>query len=223
MGKQDRRIKYGFPYVSISFYVTIFTYVVGWHRRKYMTGILSYLCFLEWCCLFIFKACSGLDGKCSLTELSAPHLLSYKRNRPTLYYLQVSLSSHMSWIHQNFVFVGHWHHYTQAGWQGRSADVPFGCISSVLSSHCPIRLHWQNTGAKLKSLVTPRQKQQSFKSRVRPFSVYLPSLHTHKVTSVYTLLLFSGTTLTQEWMVGGAEEMKQPDPRFRWSHVKSFK
>ena len=134
-----------------------------------MIGILSCLCFVECCCLFIFKACSGLNRKCSLSELSAPHLLNHRRNMLTLYYLQVSLSSHISRIHQNFVFMGHQHHYMQTGWQGIAADRHIVCISSahvIFSlSHQP---HSQNTSVEKKSLIISRQQQQNFKSRVRP-------------------------------------------------------
>lgn len=109
--------------------------------RKYMIGILSCLCFVECCCLFIFKACSGLNRKCSLSELSAPHLLNHRRNLLTLYYLQISLSSHISRIHQNLVFTGHQHHCVQTGWQGTAADRYTVCISpapvTFLSSHQP--------------------------------------------------------------------------------------
>lgn len=81
------------------------------------------------------------------------------------------------------------------------------CVSPprLSPSYRPISPHSQNTRAEKKSLIISRQQQQNFKSRVRPVWGWLPSSHTHEVTSVYILLLFSGANLTHEWMVGEKE------------------
>ena len=115
--------------------------IEGSKERKYRIGFLSCSYFLQWCCLLsIFKACSSLNRKCSLSELSAPHLLGHKRNILILYCPWVVLNSHRLGSRQNFVFMGHQHHYVQTEWQGIAADVHIVRISSV-HMHAPLS-HW---------------------------------------------------------------------------------
>lgn len=104
-----------------------------------------------------------------------PCLLSHRCNLLTLCYLWVSLNSHASCSHWNYVFKGHREHYM---WMGQQV------LEDRLSVfQCSNELQLQNPSSKIKILRISISNSKTFK-QVWDFSEHesysLPGLYLHK-------------------------------------------